>query len=160
MPATSRVFQALIATHERLAALDYGPHPDTGDDPALYFMGEGVQAQEYVHLVGKVDDGETEWANTDRQRVERFSLRIRCATWVPGNSGPDVIRRLWHIADMVQDAFRDRTTGRLIPLDLTVDGANTVHELGGINTVEVDAEPTENGWGAACDLYLFVQARL
>lgn len=153
----STVIEALLDTYSRLDGLSFPASSDTNQYPKAYFLGFWSKLErEFVQLVGRVSDENIDHAGVGPStRNEEYVLQIRCGTEVRGRDGVAALTRLKEITDVVEEAFRDPTSGQPIPPD--VDG---VVVMGGIERFEVDGYLTDQGAAAVADIYLRVHARI
>lgn len=160
---TSRVFDAARKMRDRLAAQDWPAHPITGQVPQVAFTEPDWDANDEVVWIWPEmgEDASIDWQRFPNGRNETFGLVVALNTFavIDEHAEDLVLDRLEELADVVQRAVYDDTTGaasetaRLNPLDVGGVVAN-----GGIAQVsfEVVPSPREGLIGRALVRYAHV----
>lgn len=115
MAYTSRVPAVLRRMKVLLDAQTYPPHPSGPGEVLVVFGGLiNEDAREVIVIEGTLaDDSDINWASLGQvAHDERFAVRVRFGTYVPGLTGDEVLDRIEEVIDVIQIALRDQTTGQ------------------------------------------------
>jgi len=156
-PRTSRVFDAMQALYDRLAAQTYPSSSDGSPPPEVWFGDQPADlAREAVVIVGRVDEASSDWATFGiATRDEQMTFQVRFICEVPGRDGQTVLARMGEVCDVIQTSMRNVTTGQ--PIGLGYDGE--VLTLG-VTRVDPQIGMDAEGWLGRTDLFVQTQARI
>jgi hypothetical protein len=146
---SSRVFDAARKCKALMLAQSFGT-PRTGfDEPSVALSGANyAEHAEIIHIVPVIgEDSTIEWKKLPNGRDEKFDLQIVCTSgaFTPEEED-DALTRIEALANVVQRAFYDDTTGKLTPLN--VDGAVA---LEGVGQVSFSLGPAYDAKGEVAD---------
>jgi hypothetical protein len=146
---SSRVFDAARKCKALMLAQSFGT-PRTGfDEPSVALSGanyaEHAEIIQIVPVIG--EDSTITWRSIPNGRDEVFDLQIVCTSgaFTPEEED-DALTRIEALANVVQRAFYDDTTGTLTPLN--VDGAV---KLEGVGQVSFSLGPAYDETGQVAD---------
>ena len=159
MKQTSRVFACWEALYDVLNESNWSPHPSTGELPTIVFGDTTDPTNDMVIVEGVPADAPTqEWATMGSpSQDEQFVLRVLVGSNVPGLTQAEVFARVADLADVVQAALRDQTTGRPAGEFTTTVPGVLWHRVGRI-APQLYAGP--EGYGAYAEIDITFRVRL
>jgi len=147
----------LLEVADTLACAAYPESVNTGRVPTVYFIDDNDDRdEERIELEAKIDNGDVIWQSTGALQAEELDIVVRVYAGERGQTGLEAMERADVLAQAVQEAFRDQTTGR--PQGISTGGVIGNYRVRGYT---LEAFPVmDDGWGAVFELVLRVETRL
>jgi len=147
----------LLEVANTLAGLGYPVSAASGRTPSVYFVDQAEERDdERIELEARLESGVVQWQSTGALQSEEMSVTVKVFAGEPGQTGVEALERANVLAQVVQEGFRDQTTGQ--PQGITTAGVVKNYR---VLSYSLEAYPVLNdGWGAVFELVLRVEARL
>ena len=147
----------LLEVESTLSGLVFPASVNSGRVPTVYFVSDNDERdEERIELEAQISDGAVEWQSTGALQSETLDIAVRIYAGEPGQTGTEALTRANELAQVVQEGFRNQTTGR--PTGIATAGVIGNYR---VRSYSFEAFPVmDDGWGAMFELVLRVETRL